>query len=364
MENSHQQPNWLQESPAQPSLTHRERALEHQDQLTKPPGSLGELEALAVQLAAIQNSHNPAAEPAHIALFAADHGITAEGVSPIDPVVTQQMMTNFVNGGAAISVMARELGCELEVIDVGSRWPGELPQPIRDRRIAPGTANMRREAAMSPEQFLAALEAGREAAERAQQSGVKLFIAGEMGIGNTSAAAALAAALLEAPAAGLVGPGTGLQGPALRHKEEVIEAALNFHRHELGSPGALANPWEAGRRVGGLEICAMAGAYLRCAQLGIAVLLDGYISGSAALLAERLAPGTKENMLLGHCSAEPGHRRVVSALGLSPILSLGMRLGEGSGAATALPLLRMACAIHNNMATFAQAGVTQGDNHQ
>lgn len=361
MANKLTQPPWLNEPLSPLSDAHRQGALEHQAQLTKPPGSLGELEAIAAQLAAIQHHAEPQADPLHIALFAADHGITAEGVSPIDPVVTQQMMSNFVTGGAAISVMARQLGCNLEIIDVGTRWPGNLPDPIRDQRIAPGTANMRHTAAMSTAQFLASLECGREAAERAKQQGIKVFIAGEMGIGNTSAAAALSAALLDKPATGFVGPGTGHRDTGLRHKEQTIVATLDFHRSELGSSGALTNPWEAGRRVGGLEIAAMAGAYLRCAQLGIAVLLDGFISGSAALLAERIVPGARANMLFGHCSAEPGHTHLINALGGRPMLNLAMRLGEGSGAAAAVPLVRMACAIHNGMATFTQAGVNTGD---
>lgn len=354
------QPEWLHEPLHQPSSAHRERARQHQDQLTKPPGSLGELESLAVQLAAIQHRDAPQSDPLQIALFAADHGITAEGVAAFDPIVTQQMMTNFINGGAAIAVMAEQLGATLEVIDVGTRWPGALPPPIRDQRIAAGTANLRRTAAMSAEQFGAALECGREAAERAAHNGTQVFIAGEMGIGNTSAAAALTAALLDKPALGLVGPGTGQHGAGLRNKAATIDAALAFHRRELGTATALSNPWEAGRRVGGLEIAAMAGAYLRCAQLGITVLLDGFISGAAALLAERLRPGCKEIMVCGHSSAEPGHKRIIWALGGRPLLNLGMRLGEGSGAAAAVPLLRTACAIHTGMATFAQAGIDAG----
>lgn len=353
-------PDWLEQPLNGLSRSHSQTARQRQEQLTKPPGSLGVLESIAVQLAAIQHQHSPQCDPVQITLFAADHGITAEGVSPFDSVVTQQMLKNFINGGAAIAVMAKQLGCPLEVIDVGTCWPGALPHPIRDQRIAPGTANMRRTAAMSSAQFLAALECGREAAERAQEKGIKLFVAGEMGIGNSSAAAALGAALLDTPAAGLVGPGAGHKGAALRNKEATLAATLDFHRTELGSSKALADPWEAGRRVGGLEIAAMAGAYLRCAQLGIAVLLDGFISGSAALLAERLRPGVRDNMLCGHSSAEPGHSRIVDALGGRPILNLGMCLGEGSGAATAVPILRSACAIHNGMATFAEAGISSG----
>ncbi|MBK1733897.1 nicotinate-nucleotide--dimethylbenzimidazole phosphoribosyltransferase [Halorhodospira abdelmalekii] len=351
---------WIESEPLrQPSPAHLEQALARQRELTKPPGSLGALEQIAAHLAAIQHTEYPAADAAHFCLFAADHGITAEGVSAVDSIVTQQMLLNFIQGGAAISVLAKSLGAPLRVVDVGTRWPGALPGPIHDARIAPGTANMRRAPAMSAEQFAAALNCGREAVDLAAAEGVQVWIAGEMGIGNTSAAAALSAALLEKPASALVGPGTGHDPAGLRHKTATIAAALAFHRDDLGNPAALRNPWEAGRRVGGLEIAAMAGSYLRCAQLGIAVVLDGFISAAAALLAERLRPGTRAVMLYGHRSAEPGHDRILAALGGRPLLDLGMRLGEGSGAAAALPLLRLACAIHRDMATFAQAGVHQ-----
>lgn len=350
--------HWLTEPVLSSSEAHRHEAQQHQDQLTKPPGSLGRLEALAIQLAGLQRSSRPSADPARICLFAADHGVAVEGVSAFDPVVTVQMMDNFAAGGAAISVLAEELGAGLELIDVGTHYPGTVPEGVRDERIAAGTANMRREPAMTPEQFAAALERGRTAVDRAADAGVRAFIAGEMGIANTTAAAGIVGALLHKPAPGVVGPGTGHNPEGLRHKADVVDATLELHRRELGDSGALLDPWEAGRRVGGLEIAAMSGAYLRCAQRGLTILVDGFIGGAAALLAERLKPGTREWMICGHNSAEPGHNRVIAALDKRPLLDFSMRLGEGSGAATALPLLRTACAIHNRMATFAEAGVT------
>ncbi len=352
------QPQWLSDPLRSISDAHRQQAQAHQDQLTKPPGSLGRLEEIAIHIAALQARDRPVVDPVRICLFAADHGIAEDRVSAFDPVVTLQMMSNFANGGAAICVLAEEIGAELEVIDVGTRWEGAIPESVRDERIAPGTANMRLQPAMTEEQFLAALESGRDAVDRAAEAGVRAFIAGEMGIANTTAAAAVVGALLNKPAPGLVGPGTGHNAAGLRHKAALVDETLDRHREELGGAKPLSNPWEAGRRVGGFELAAMAGAYIRCAQRGLVIVLDGFISGAAALLADRIRPGTRDWMLLGHRSAEPGHHRIVAALGDDPLLEFNMRLGEGSGAASAVPLMRLACAIHNRMATFASAGVT------
>ncbi|MFP4147519.1 MAG: nicotinate-nucleotide--dimethylbenzimidazole phosphoribosyltransferase [Halorhodospira sp.] len=353
------QTEWLDEPIREPSQSHTEQAQGHQDQLTKPPGSLGRLEQIATHLAGLQQTRHPTVDPVQITLFAGDHGIAEDGVSAFDPIVTLQMMENFANGGAAICVLADEVNAHLEVIDVGTRWQGQIPFSIRDERIARGTANMRLGPAMSEAQFHAALTVGAEAVDRAiTERGMRVFIAGEMGIANTTAAAAVVGALLNKPAPGLVGPGTGHDAEGLRHKAEAVDETLALHREQLGGAAQLADPWEAGRRVGGLELAAMAGAYIRCAQRGVAIVLDGFISGASALLAERIRPGTRSWMILGHSSAEPGHHRLVAALGDRPLLEFGMRLGEGSGAATVIPLMRLACAIHNRMATFAEAGVT------
>jgi len=353
-------PEWLDAPILQASQAHTDRARAYQDHLTKPPGSLGRLEAIAIQLAGLQGTDQPTVDPVHTTLFAGDHGIAEDGVSAFDPVVTKQMMTNFADGGAAICVLAEEIDASLEVVDVGTCWQGEVPGAVRDERIAAGTANMRLGPAMSEAQLYAALDAGARAVDRTVEAhGTRVFIAGEMGIANTTAAAAVVGALLNKPAPGLVGPGTGHDAHGLRRKAEAVDETLALHREQLGGAGHLAaDPWEAGRRVGGLEIAAMAGAYLRCAQRGVVIVVDGFISGAAALLAEHLRPGTRAWMLLGHSSAEPGHHRIVAALGGRPMVEFGMRLGEGSGAATAIPLMRMACAIHNRMATFTEAGVT------
>ncbi|MGD9786994.1 MAG: nicotinate-nucleotide--dimethylbenzimidazole phosphoribosyltransferase [Sulfuricellaceae bacterium] len=331
-------------------------ALARQGQLTKPPGSLGALEDIAVRLAGMQGREKPGLEKARIVVFAADHGVVAEGVSAFPQAVTGQMILNFAHGGAAISVLAREQGAELEVVDVGS--VAELPPlpGVVVQKAGLGTANFRRSPAMSEDQLYAALQAGKDAVARALAAGAQLFIGGEMGIANTSAATAVACALLDLEPEALAGPGTGLDAAGVRHKARVIREALALHRHALTSPLAVL------RHVGGFEIAALCGAYLACAQAGLPVLVDGFIASSAALLALRIQPAAAGWLFYGHASAEPGHARLMAALNARPLVDLGLRLGEGSGAAVALPLLRLACALHNGMATFAEAGVA-GKSH-
>ncbi len=331
----------------------RAEALARQAMLTKPRGALGRLEELAVRLAAMQGRPRPRADRIAITVFAGDHGVAAEGVSAFPQSVTAEMVKNFARGGAAISVAAHALGATLEVVTLGTvADPGAL-EGVRRYDLGPGTANFTETAAMDEHQCVRALAAGRHAAERARLAGAELFIGGEMGIGNTTSAAALACALLAASAEGLAGPGTGLDAEGVAHKRSVIERALARHRAHL------ADPREALRRLGGFEIAALAGAYIASAQMGLPVLVDGFISSAAALAAEQLRPGVTDWLILTHASAEPGHRRIVEAIGGHPLLDLGMRLGEGSGAAVAVPLLRMACALHNEMATFAEAEVSE-----
>ncbi|RRV68826.1 nicotinate-nucleotide--dimethylbenzimidazole phosphoribosyltransferase [Stutzerimonas stutzeri] len=329
----------------------RAQALARQDQLTKPRGALGQLEALAVSLAAMQGSERPQVERLHVSVFAGDHGVVEEGVSAYPQSVTGQMLRNFVGGGAALSVLSKRLGAPLEVIDLGTVELLQL-DGVRHLRLGPGTANLAREAAMSDEQLRQALAAGRDSAQRAAQGSAELFIGGEMGIGNTTSASALAAVLLPRSPLTLVGPGTGLDLAGIRHKIQVIQNAVRLHAEHCVAP------LEAMRRLGGFEIAALAGAYLRCAQLGIAVLVDGFICSAAALCAVRLNPDCRPWLIFAHRSAEPGHLAVLEALGAVPLLDLGLRLGEGSGAALAVPLLQQACALHNDMATFAEAAVS------
>ena len=328
-----------------------EQALARQQQLTKPAGSLGQLEALAVQLAGLQGQVKPSVEQLWIAIFAGDHGVVAEGVSAFPQAVTAQMLHNFVAGGAAISVLARQLGAQLEVIDLGTVTPSLNLPGVRHLNIGAGTANFVDAPAMAPAQGRLALQAGRDSALRALANGAQLFIGGEMGIGNTTAASALACALLDCQVHDLTGPGTGLDAQGVRHKVAVIERALARHAAQRDDPlHCLFN-------LGGFEIAALVGAYLACAQAGIVVLVDGFICSVAALVATRLNPACREWLLFGHRGAEPGHRHVLQSLDAQPLLDLGLRLGEGRGAALAVPLLRLACALHGQMATFAEAAV-------
>ncbi|WP_349735952.1 nicotinate-nucleotide--dimethylbenzimidazole phosphoribosyltransferase [Pseudomonas jessenii] len=341
---------WL--NPCKPVDTQAvEQARARQQQLTKPAGSLGQLEALAVQLAGLQGRVKPSLEQVWIAIFAGDHGVVAEGVSAFPQEVTGQMLLNFVSGGAAISVLARQLGASLEVVDLGTVTPSLNLSGVRHLNVGPGTANFVQGPAMTQAQGQLALQAGRDSVQRAIATGAQLFIGGEMGIGNTTAASALACALLDCPVVHLTGPGTGLNAEGVSHKAQVIERALALHGAQRGD--ALQTLFN----LGGLEIAALVGAYLACAQEGVAVLVDGFICSVAALVAVRLNPECRQWLLFGHRGAEPGHRHVLETLDAQPLLDLGLRLGEGSGAALAVPLLRLACDLHGQMATFAEAAV-------
>ncbi len=347
--------SWYTETPAAIDATVRDRARARQAQLTKPPGSLGRLEQSAIELAALQGRDRPAVERALIAIFAADHGVAIEGVSAFPQAVTGEMVRNFANGGAAISVLARQLDVPLQVINVGT--VNELaPMPgVLDRRLAAGTGNLRREPAMSAELCEQAMKVGAEVIDAAcdEHGRLDLFIGGEMGIANTTAATAIACTLLPAEPVVITGRGTGLDINGVEHKIAVIEAALLLHGARRLEPlGALA-------KLGGLELAALTGAYIRAAQRGIPVLVDGFICSVAALVALRLSPDVRPWLLFSHCSAERGHRMLIEHLSVRPLLDLDLRLGEASGAALALPLLRLACALHNEMASFESAGVSQ-----
>lgn len=334
--------------------TARAAAQARQAQLTKPAGSLGRLEEIAIQLAAMQGTLLPRIQQPWISIFAADHGVADEAVSAFPQGVTQQMLANFVGGGAAISVLARETGATLEVIDVGTLAPSPVAGVIH-AQAARGTANFCRLPAMTTVQAHAALDAGAAACARARASGADVFIGGEMGIANTTTAAALACALLGLPGEALAGAGTGVDAAGVARKAAVVDRALALHGL-ASSP----DPLQALCAVGGFEIAALAGAYLAAAQAGVPVLVDGFICSAAALLAVRLNPGARDWMLFAHASAESGHATLLHALDAQPLLALDMRLGEASGAAAAIPLLRLACALHAGMATFDEAGVAHG----
>jgi nicotinate-nucleotide--dimethylbenzimidazole phosphoribosyltransferase len=345
---------WLTTTCPAPDPVFEDLARARQSILTKPAGSLGELEGIAVRLAALQRREQPRVDDVWISVFAGDHGVAAEGVSAFPQAVTGEMLRNFATGGAAISVLARELRAWLEVVNLGTvNDPGEIAG-VRRAVIAPATANFCTGPAMSEAQLAQALVAGRDSVRAATAAGAQLFIGGEMGIANTTAATALACALLSCDAMVLAGAGTGLDAAGISRKAAVVERALALHR-------AQREPLAQLRCLGGFEIAALAGAYIAAAQAGLPVLVDGFIATAAALAAVRINPGVRDWLLFSHCSREQGHARVLRALDATTLLDIGMRLGEASGAAACVPLLRLACALHNGMATFAQAGVSTSE---
>lgn len=345
--------NWWLESVQQPNLDAKQQAEQHQLQLTKPTGALGDLELIAVKLASLQSNAHPQVSHPWITIFAGDHGVVEENISAYPQAVTRQMLQNFTTGGAAISVIAKYHQAHLQVIDCGT--VGEAYEYVGVERhcIRAGTANFAKQAAMNADECRAALELGKNSVDTAKADGADIYIAGEMGIGNTCSASALACLLLNDTAEQLTGVGTGIGADQLRHKIEVIEQAIELHhKHVTG------DAFKTLCAVGGLEIAAIVGAYIRCAQMGLPIIVDGFISSVAALCVVRMNPKVRDWMLFGHQSAEYGHRRILQELNAEPILKMNLRLGEGSGAGTALSLVKMACVLHNQMATFAQAAVS------
>ena len=344
---------WLAEPCPLPSEQHRAAAVARQGVLTKPPGSLGTLEHIAIRLAALQATERPSAETVQIVLFAGDHGVTAQGISAFPSAVTVEMLRNFANGGAAISVLARTLGANLDVVDVGTLATETIAGVTTDKPCH-GTRDFSGAPAMTNDELAFALGAGRRAVARRATNHLNLLILGEMGIGNTTSAAAIAASLLGENPAALVGAGTGLDSDGIRHKANVIARALALHKLDAGAPA----PLDVLAKVGGLEIASLAGAIVAAAQSRIPVLVDGFIVTAAALAAVRLNRSCAPWLIYAHRSSEHGHGALLDALGADPILDLGMRLGEGSGAAVALAVVRAACALHNGMATFSEAQVS------
>lgn len=343
---------WLDMPATPPDEAYRQFAEVRQANLTKPPGALGRLESIAIELAAMQGKEKPSLDRVRIVVFAGDHGIAEENVSAFPQAVTAEMVKNFANGGAAINVLTNGLQAKLEVINLGTAADtGSLPNVI-NQPLGKGTANFSKEPAMNERQLSLAINIGRQSAERAVMKGVDLFIGGEMGIANTTAATALVCALTDISVEDLAGPGTGLNTAGVSHKVKVIKAALKLHKDHTDSPINVL------RYFGGFEIAALTGAYLACARMGVPILVDGFIASAAALVATRQCSGVADWLLFSHASAEPGHQYIMQSLQAEPILDLGLRLGEGSGAAVAVPLLRMACALHNNMATFEEAEIS------
>lgn len=325
-----------------------QRALDHK---TKPHGSLGRLELVACRIAGIRGAPTPDALRGTVVVAVADHGIAAEGVSAYPQQVTRQMLANFASGGAAINVLARLAELPVIVVDAGVAEPIADPA-IRSFRLGPGTANSSTGPAMSRGQALAGIGNGIALANELAGDGFGLVALGEMGIANTTAASALAAALLRLDPTLVCGRGTGIDEQQLSHKIGIVRRALAVNEPQLDDPvGVLA-------AVGGFEIATLAGVTLGAAAQRIVVLLDGFITGAAALVAAALAPNAVEYMIASHRSPEPGHAHVLGSLGLEPLLDLGLRLGEGTGAVLSVPLIRASLAVLNEMATFEQAGVT------
>jgi nicotinate-nucleotide--dimethylbenzimidazole phosphoribosyltransferase len=326
-----------------------------QARLTKPAGSLGRLEALGTRLAGIGGAcPPPLPRPAGIAIFAGDHGVVAQGVTPWPQEVTAQMVANFCGGGAAINVLARQAGATVIVVDVGVAGElDDLPGLLR-HKIRAGTADLSTEPAMTVDEAMAALDLGSQVAADLVAGGARCLLTGEMGIGNTTPSAALIAALTGRPPQEVTGRGAGIDDTTLARKLAVVTRALSLHA------GAIASgPLPTLAALGGLEIAALAGYIVGGAAAGVPVLVDGVIANAALLAAAALAPGVSDRCLAGHRSTEPGAAAALAHLGLEPLLDLGLRLGEGSGACLALPVVEAAARILREMATFDTAGVTE-----
>lgn len=334
------------------------------DQQTKPPGSLGQLEEIGLRLGLLQSSLTPSLRKPGVSVFAASHGIAHEGVSAFPASVTAEMVGNFLRGGAAVCVLARCAGASLRVVDVGVDAPADcawraLPG-LHGRPIARGTASFVRQPAMTPDQCDAALEMGAHEVGEVLQAGTDILALGEMGIGNTTSAAALCAALLAVDPVAVTGRGTGVDDAGLCRKQKLIAESLALHRPH--APPATKEPTAVARfwleHVGGFEIAALTGCILAAHRARLPVVIDGFIVSSAALVAAHLNPACLEVCFFAHRSAESGHGMVLEHLQVTPLLSLGMRLGEGSGAVLALPLLQAAACLVSEMASFASAGVS------
>jgi nicotinate-nucleotide--dimethylbenzimidazole phosphoribosyltransferase len=326
------------------------------DGLTKPRGSLGRLEALGTQLSAIaRRCPPPVPEPVTVCVFAGDHGVVDEGVTPWPKEVTAQMVANFCAGGAAINVLARHAGADVVVVDVGvaTPVPADAPNLLR-RNVRPGTANLATGPAMSPEEAAAALDVGVEVAARCVADGAKLLVTGDMGIGNTTPSAALIAAVTGHEAGSVTGRGTGIDDARLEIKTQVVARAVSRLHPDTPALEVLAE-------VGGLEIAALAGFIVNGAAAGVPVVVDGVIATAAALIAAAFAPDVTGYLIAGHRSSEPGATVALEHLGLEPVVDLSLRLGEGTGAVLAVPMVQAAAKILREMATFDSAGVTDKD---
>ena len=336
-----------------------EAASARQDALTKPRGSLGVLESLSVKIAGITASYKPAVANKVIITMAGDHGVAAEGVSAYPVEVTAQMVYNFLHGGAAINVLARHIGARVVVVDMGVAADIEL-EPVEhrsydfiNRKIAYGTANMTKGPSMSYEDAERSIEAGIEVLEHEIEKGVDIVGVGDMGIGNTTPSSAITAFITGEPVANVTGRGTGLDDDGLANKIRVIEKAL-----EVNNPNR-EDAIDILAKLGGFEIGGMAGVMLAAAAHRVPVVIDGFISGAAALIAYELSPKIRDYLIASHLSVEAGHRAVLNYIGLKPLFNLNMRLGEGTGAALGISIVDASCKILREMATFEEAGVSE-----
>jgi len=325
-----------------------------QQQLTKPAGSLGRLEDIAVQIAGITRQPVPGIQRKAVIIMAGDHGVTSEGVSAYPADVTPQMVHNFLQGGAAINAIAQYIGAKVIVVDVGVA--ADIAHPdLLSRKVAFGTANMALEPAMTHAQMLEAIQVGIDVCDTQLDQGVDLIATGDMGIGNTTASSAITAALLQTPVALVTGRGTGISDEQLIFKVKVIEQAL---ARNTPNPQASLDVLE---KVGGLEIAGLVGVIIAATSRRVPVVIDGFISGAAALIAVELNPMISEYLIAGHVSVERGHRLILERLGLSPLLDLKLRLGEGTGAVLAMSIIEAALHAHSEMATFEEAGVSKSE---
>jgi nicotinate-nucleotide--dimethylbenzimidazole phosphoribosyltransferase len=335
-----------------PDSAAMELARTRQQQLTKPAGSLGKLEDIAIQIAGITRQSLPSLQQKAVIIMAGDHGVTNEGVSAYPAAVTPQMVHNFLQGGAAINALAQYVGARVIVVDVGVA--ADLSHPnLLSRKVAFGTANIALEPAMTQAQMLGAIRVGIDVCDALLERGVDLVATGDMGIGNTTASSAITAILLQKPVALVTGHGTGISDEQLAHKVQVIERALARH-----TPNP-EDPFDILMKVGGLEIAGLVGVIVASASRRVPVVIDGFISGAAALVAVEFNPLIREYLLAGHVSVERGHRLILERLGLSPLLDLQLRLGEGTGAVLAMSIIEAALHAHCRMATFDEAGVSQ-----
>jgi nicotinate-nucleotide--dimethylbenzimidazole phosphoribosyltransferase len=330
--------------------TLRKQITDHLDRLTKPPGSLGRLEELALRFCLCRGSKEAEISRMEVFTFAGDHGITEERITPYPSEVTYQMVLNMVNGGAAVTVMCRKAGIDCVVVDMGVKGAFQNKSGLLIRKVAPGTKNFLKEPAMSPEDCQKAVEIGMDLAGRSHGD---LIGIGEMGIGNTSSASALYSLILDTDPEETVGSGTGSSGPLLRRKKRVIGKAVLFHRETWNG-----SPLDALRRVGGFEIAGMTGMIFGAARRRVPVVVDGFVAGAAALVAMRIEPIVKHFLFFSHASAEKYHKTFLEREGIHPLLSLDMRLGEGTGSVLAMQVIVQAMECYHRMATFESAGVS------